>query len=156
LCGKHSAISSFTPDEYYEEISIIPYRGLGRGKGFKSILVSTIEDYPELSEKLRIGVSRIQHLLDNEKPRNMADRESSIREELEEIFVDLETEQTKRKVLETKVHRYEDRLRDVSSKNREYENKINQQIDTIEELDEENIHLEREHKQLQEYPENIL
>jgi hypothetical protein len=66
VCGKHSSIRLYEPEGFDDDIELISYSGLGRGKGFESYLAGYIDDDPELKERLRNRVQRVLEILSEE------------------------------------------------------------------------------------------
>ncbi len=63
VCGKHSSIRTYDPESFEDEVELIRYTGLGRGRGFSHEVVGSIDDDPELKEKMLNRVREVQVFL---------------------------------------------------------------------------------------------
>lgn len=63
VCGKHSSIRTYDPEGFDDQVDLISYTGLGRGRGFSNEVVGSIDDDPELKEKMLNRVREVQLFL---------------------------------------------------------------------------------------------
>ena len=68
LCGKYSVVEKYNPDEYTNEIPIVEFKGLGRGKGFKKNEIGdAIINEPDLSNSIaRKALEIVKYMIEQE------------------------------------------------------------------------------------------
>lgn len=66
VCGKHSSIRTYDPEGFVDEVDLVSFTGLGRGRGFSKEVVASIEDDPELKERLLNRVREVERFLSKE------------------------------------------------------------------------------------------
>lgn len=49
LCGKYNVVEKYDPEGYTNEIPVVEFKGLGRGKGFEKVELGDALSYEDLS-----------------------------------------------------------------------------------------------------------
>jgi len=62
-CGKQNSIRKYHPETFDDEVEVFHNHSLGRGKGFEKILGFSLDEFPELREKLGNRAKRVSAFL---------------------------------------------------------------------------------------------
>ena len=82
LCGKQNSIRYYHPETFDDDVEIFHNASHGRGRPFEKILGFSIEEFPELHEKLGIRAQRVSEFL---SPQPMTDvRINELEKQIEE------------------------------------------------------------------------
>ena len=82
LCGKQNSIKYYHPETFDDDVEIFHNASHGRGKPFEKILGFSLEEFPELNEKLGNRAQRVSEFLN---PQPMTDTSiNELKKQLEE------------------------------------------------------------------------